>query len=128
MSATVTHHPVGRNPEYGTGEYNSVSIRGADTIVIAARGGGFIHTVVPGVAGTLAIFYDTPSGGTTDDTTKILELDLASLPNGIAHDIGVSFARGLVLVLTGASAELTVTGRWGRATRTVLRALPHPTL
>lgn len=98
--------PTGRNPERALGEFQYAKLDGAATYVIVDKGGGTLHTVSIGVTGTLAIFYDTPSGGTTDDTTEIATVSLAALSSQPII-LDVDFSQGLTCVVTGA-AELTV--------------------
>lgn len=103
--------PKGRTPDASIFEHQWVKLDGAATYVVA-DGGGFLHTVEVGVVGTLAIFYDTRSGGTTDDTTEIATVSLAALTSQpIILDI--SFSQGLTVIVTGA-AELTLTGRFAQ--------------
>lgn len=110
MAGKMLIGPTGRYPDYARGENNYARMLGADTYVLVAKGGGLIHTVVCGVAGTLVKFYDTPSGGTTDDTTEIATLDIgaAGLETAI---LDIDFSQGLTAVVTGASADVIVTFR-----------------
>lgn len=110
MSATLVTGPTDRLPELKNGEKQWARILGAGTVVVVAKGGGLLGDVNDGVAGTLAKFYDTPSGGTADDTTLIATVDISS--TGYRESLSVLFERGLTVVVTGASADISfnVTG------------------
>lgn len=103
--ASLLIGPKGRNPDYARNEHQYANITGAQTAVLVAHGGGMVHTVQIGVVGTLAIFYDTPEGGTTDATTEIMRLSLATL--GDYDNLDFAFSQGLTVIVTG-GAELTV--------------------
>lgn len=122
--ASVNYGPNNRNADYARGEYNFVKTKGPGTEVISERGGGMVHAVVVGVAGTLLKLHDAPTGGVLDDTTLIATIDLAAPTTMPAPILDAAFNDGLTAVITGANAELTITGRWGRTTRTVLRTAP----
>lgn len=104
--ATLLIGPTGRNPDRSRQEHQYAKINEEQTAVLVANGGGQVVGVVVGVAGTLAKFYDTPSGGTTDDTTEIMTLSLAAVGDIDAPEF--AFSKGLTVVVTGAAAELTV--------------------
>lgn len=128
MSITARYGPEGRSPDYGTFEYKDVHMSGAGTEEIAAFGSGIVHTIVLGVAGgagALLKLYDAPATGTLDATTEIVVVDLSTLVNGIIHRIDAAFANGLTAVVTGATSEFTLSGRWRRPpTRRVVRREP----
>lgn len=108
--ASLVIGPTNRNPDYFNGEYQYADIIDAQTAVLVSAGGGVVHTVEIGVVGTLAVFYDTPSGGTTDATTQIAKVSLAALSSQPII-LDVAFSKGLTVVVTGASTELTVSFR-----------------
>lgn len=107
MAGTLNIGPVGRNPDRARGEHQYAFMKGADTYVLVSKGGGQLHTLIVGVAGSLAKFYDTPSDGTTDETTQIATVSLAAV-TATPLILDVAFSKGLTCVVTGASAELTV--------------------
>lgn len=99
--------PTDRNPHVARNEYQYAFIKLAQTAVLVAAGGGTLHTITIGVVGTLAKFFDTPSGGTADDTTEIATVDISAVQNEPII-IDIAFAKGLTCVVTGAAAEITV--------------------
>lgn len=113
--ASLTIGPTGRIPQQALNEFQYGYIFQAQTAVLVAAGQGTLHTVVVGVNGTLAKFYDTPSGGTTDATTQIATLDLSAAATLPTFILDVAFSKGLTVVVTGSNAELTVSFR-GTAT------------
>lgn len=125
MAITANYGPVGRNPDYGQGEHNFVKMKGDGTEVIAARGSGSVHAVVIGVAGTLLKLFDTVSGGTVDDTTEIATINLSAPATEGGVIVDATFNQGLTAIVTGAASELTITGKWGRTTRTIHREFPR---
>lgn len=106
--------PTGQIPHQAIGEYQYAYLNGADTFVLVAAGQGMVHTVVVGVAGTLCKLYDTPSGGTADATTQIATLD-TSVATARDWLLDVAFSKGLTVITTGGSGEITVSFR-GTAT------------
>lgn len=108
--ASLVIGPTGQNPHYAMGENQYARILNAQTAVLVAHGSGNLHTVVVGVAGTLAKFYDTPTGGTADDTTEIATVDISQATRETLT-LDVAFSKGLTVVVTGASADLTVSFR-----------------
>jgi hypothetical protein len=105
--ASLTIGPVGRNPDRARGEHQYAFIVGEQTASLVDAGGGELHTVVVGVAGTLAKFYDAAEGASLSADNQIATVSLAAVTSGPLN-IGVAFSRGLQCVVTGASAELTV--------------------
>lgn len=110
--ATLLIGPTDRNPDYARNEHQYARINGAQTAVLVERGGGMVHGVTVGVAGTLAKFYDVAIGGTTDDTTEIATESLAAIDAGSFVLMDVAFSKGLTVIVTGA-ADLTVYFRGG---------------
>lgn len=107
--ATLVIGPTNRNPDYALGEHQYAHIVGAQTAVLVSGGGGHVHTLTVGVVGTLAKFYDTPSGGTTDDTTLIhtAAINVATLET---NTLDFTFSKGLTVIVTGAAGtEITIT-------------------
>jgi len=105
--ATPLFGPTDRNPDYARNEHQYVRISGAQTVVVVASGGGMVHGVTVGVAGTLLKLYDVATGGTTDDTTEIATLVLTTIDAGAFVQLDVAFSKGLTAIVTGA-ADLTV--------------------
>jgi hypothetical protein len=106
--ASLTLGPVGLTPQQHLHEYQYAYIFQAQTAVIVAAGCGVLHAIVVGVAGTLLKLYDTPSGGTADATTQIATVDLAAVSYLV---LDIAFSRGLTAVVTGGSAEITLSFR-----------------
>jgi len=109
--ASLLFGPKGRTPDYAIGENRYAHAIGAQTAVLVANGGGYVHTVTVGVVGTLAKFYDVKSGGTTDATTLIhtANLSAATLET---NTLDFAFSQGLTVIITGdASTEVTITFR-----------------
>lgn len=106
MAGSINIGPVGRNPDRARGEHQYAYMKGADTYVIVDAGGGQVEALLVGVAGTLLKLYDTPEGGTADATTQIATYDLSTV--GGPFPLRVAFSKGLTAVVTGASAELTL--------------------
>jgi len=106
MALTAVYGPTNRNPSYSLGEYQYAQLKGDGTEVMVAAGGGVLARVNVGVVGTLAKFYDTPAGGTTDDTTLIATVNTSVL--GIQFDGPVTFSKGLTVITTGAGTYITV--------------------
>jgi len=128
MALIATYTPKGRNPDYGTGELNGVHLFDAGTEVITSRGGGYIKSVKVGVspgAGGFVKFYDTGAAASIDPTNLIVGIDTSNVPNGDAFEICHTFSNGLVAVVNGVGSSLEVSGKWGRTTRTILRAKPR---
>lgn len=98
--ATLVFGPQDRFPDVARQEWQWARINGAQTAVLVPRGGGMVHTVVNGVAGTLIKLYDTFEGGVTDDTTEIATLGLEATRETATLD--VAFSRGLTAIVTGA--------------------------
>src|SRR5258708_1774503 len=91
---------TGRNTDYTRGEAQYAHIIGAQTAVLVSAGGGMVHTVNIGIAGTLAKFYDVKSGGPTDATTLIFTVDI-SAPTTAPFDLpDVAFSQGLTVIVT----------------------------
>lgn len=111
--------PTDRNPDYTKGEWQWLRLVGDGTQVIVPAGMGVVARVVLNVAGTRAQFFDTPSGGTTDATTMIVNLPVNTLAVG-EFDINAVFARGLTVITTGAATDITVlfSGRQTTSSRT----------
>lgn len=101
--------PTNRNPDYWRGEFQYLHLIGDGTEVMVPAGGGFLGDVDVGVAGTLAKFYDTPSGGTTDGTTQIATVDTSV--TGFRARLRVAFSRGLTVITTGSNGDLTISFR-----------------
>jgi len=116
MTYSCVVGPKGRNPEATLGEYQYAHIIDAGTTAIVDKGGGQLHTVNIGVVGTLAMFYDVAAGGTTDATTEIACVSIASLANQtIAIDI--AFSKGLTVITSGAATlDITVSFRGAETT------------
>jgi len=110
--ATLLIGPTDRNPDYARSEHQYARINGAQTAVLVANGGGMIHGITVGVAGTLLKFYDVATGGTTDDTTEIMTLATGSITAGSFVNLDVAFSKGLTVVATGAG-DATVYFRGG---------------
>lgn len=110
--------PNDYNPYYARNEYQSLHLVGDGTEVMVQFGGGDLQRVDVGVAGTLAKFYDTDSpGGTptlTDATTLIKTVDTSV--TGTRATSPVSFQKGLVVITTGSSGDITISFR-GRPTK-----------
>lgn len=111
MAGTLLIGPTGRNPDYARGEAQYARMVGADSYVIVSAGGGMIHTVNVGVAGVLAKFYDVKSGGTTDNTTEILTVDISAPTTAPFTLPDVAFSQGLTVIVTGGSADIMVSFR-----------------
>jgi hypothetical protein len=108
---TLLLGPLGRYPDYARGENQYARINGAQTAVLVSKGGGMIHTVTVGVAGTLAKFYDVKEGGVLDDTTEFATVDLgAPVSPGDTVIIDEDFSAGCTVVVTG-GADITVSFR-----------------
>ena len=112
--ASLNLGPVNHMPNQALGEYQYAYINLAQTAVIVAAGGGTLHSVIVGVAGTLLKLYDTVSGGTTDATTQIATIDLSSASANGGWVLDVVFSKGLTAIVTG-TAEVTLSFR-GTAT------------
>lgn len=109
--ASLVIGPVDRYPDYARGENQYARILGAQTAVLVAHGGGMVHTLTCGVSGTLAKFYDTPTGGTTDDTNEIATVTLTNADRETVL-LDVDFGRGLTVVVTGdANTDITISFR-----------------
>lgn len=103
--------PKDYNPHFGRGEFQYARIVGDGTVVVVASGAGSIHSIMVGVAGTLAKFYDTASGGTTDDTTEIITVN-TSAPTTAPYTLpDVAFSKGLTVITTGGSGDITISFR-----------------
>lgn len=113
--ASLLIGPTGRNPDYARNEHQYAKITGAQTAVLVAHGGGMVHTVEVGVAGTLAVFHDVESGGSLSAATEIATISLASVGN--YPDLDFAFSKGLTVVVTGAG-ELTVMFRGAQTVST----------
>lgn len=105
--ASLVFGPQDRFPDVARGEWQWARISLAQTAVLVPHGGGMVHTVVCGVAGTLAKFYDVAEGGTLDDTTEIVTVDISTATRE-TNTLDLAFSRGLTVVVTGA-ADMTVT-------------------
>jgi hypothetical protein len=118
MAITSKYGPIDYNPHYARNEFQFARLLGAGTEVMVANGAGSLGSVVVGVAGTLAKFYDVASGGTTDDTTEIVVVDTSV--TGYRAELNIAFSKGLTVITTGASSDLTVAfrGRPTTSTRT----------
>ena len=103
--ASELYGPTDRLPNYDNGEWQWCKSVGAQTITPVPAGGGVLHSVLCGVAGTLVKFYDVAAGGTTDATTEIATVSLTELDE---HLIDAIFSRGLTAIITGAAAEITI--------------------
>lgn len=115
MPITSHYGPEDRNPDFYRGEWQYAKLEGNGTEVMVPRGMGLLGNVDIGVAagGATAKFFDTPSGGTTDDTTEIATVDLGT--TGYRQGIKVAFSNGLTCIVSGGAAEFTVEFM-GRAT------------
>lgn len=106
--ASLNIGPTGRNPDRARGEHQYAHIIGDQTAVLVGGGGGQLHSILTGVVGTLAKFYDTASGGTTDATTQLCTVSLGALTSG-PYILDVAFSKGLTCIVTGgASTEVTI--------------------
>lgn len=115
--ATLVFGPQDRWPDVARGEWQWARINGAQTAVLVQHGGGMVHTVVNGAAGTLIKLYDTPEGGTTDDTMEIATLGLEATRETATLD--VSFSKGLTAIVTGAGdCTVSFIGRQTVSSRT----------
>lgn len=103
---TAVYGPTHRNPDVTLGEWQNLHLIGDGTEAMVAAGGGVLGPVDVGVAGTLAKFYDTPSGGTTDTTTQIATVDTAAAGRRFTGPI--VFRRGLTVITTGANGDLSI--------------------
>lgn len=101
-------------PNVGQNEWQYLRIVGDGTEVIIPAGAGLLHSVWVGVAGTLATFYDTPSGGTADGTTACV--NVATSVTGLRFKGPIKVSKGLTVVTTGASSDLTIVF-FGRTTQ-----------
>ncbi len=108
--ASLLIGPTGRYPDYARGENQYARINGAQTAVLVSAGGGMVHTVTVGVAGTLAKFYDVKAGGTLDDTTEFATVDLSVVAPGATVILDEDFSQGCTVVVTG-GADITVSFR-----------------
>lgn len=116
--ASLVIGPTNRNPDYARGENQYARILGAQTAVLVPQGGGMIASIMVGIAGTTAKFYDTPAGGTTDDTTQILTVDIDT-PTVDSELPKVAFSKGLtVIVAGGATTDMTVSFRGAQTVST----------
>lgn len=107
--ASLNIGPLGRYPDVARGEWQYANIIGAQTAVLVAKGGGMVHTVVCGIAGTLAEFYDAATGAALTPANKIATVDIAAATRE-TETLDVSFSQGLRVVVTGAATcDLTVT-------------------
>lgn len=114
MAITVAQFgPDDGLPNVGLNEYQYLRLVGDGTQVIVAAGACLLHSVWVGVAGALATFYDTPSGGTADNTTACL--NVASSVTGMRFKGPIKLSKGLTVITTGASSDLTIVF-YGRAT------------
>ena len=112
--ASLLLGPTGRTPDYSANDHQYANIKLAQTAVLVSRGGGHLHTVIVGVVGTLAKFYDVASGGTTDATTEIATISLAALTHG-TFLLDVAFSQGLTCIVTG-TAEIFVSFQGSQTT------------
>lgn len=93
-------------PIVGQNEWQYLRIIGDGTEVIIPAGAGLLHSVWVGVAGTLATFYDTPSGGTADGTTACL--NVATSVTGLRFKGPLKVSKGLTVITTGTNGDLTI--------------------
>lgn len=100
------YFPLNRNPDRTLGETQSLRLVGDGTEVMVAAGGGTLDSVDVAVAGTLAQFFDTPSGGTADATTLIA--NMATSVTGRRFTGPIVFTRGLTVITTGAASDMTI--------------------
>jgi len=106
MAITVAvFGPTDHLPQVGMKEFQWLHTVGDGTQVIVPAGDGVLHALHVGVVGTLAIYYDTPSGGTADTTTEIARVATTAIGRQFEGDI--CFARGLTCVITGGASDLT---------------------
>jgi len=102
--------PTDRNPDFARNEHQYARINGTQTAVLVANGGGMIHGITVGVAGTTLKFYDVATGGLTDDTTEIMTLATASITAGSFVNLDVAFSKGLTVVAVGGDATVYFRG------------------
>ncbi len=100
-------------PNVVDNEYQYLRLVGDGTSVLIPAGAGLLHSVWVGVAGTLATFFDTPSGGTADSTTACL--NVATSVTGLRFKGPIKVSKGLTVTTTGASSDLTIVF-YGRTT------------
>lgn len=113
MAITVENYgPKDHLPNLALNEWQYLRLVGDGTAVMVPAGAGLLARVYVGVAGTLATFYDTPSGGTADGTTSMA--NLATSVTGLRFEGPIAFSKGLTLITTGANTDLTIVFR-GRA-------------
>lgn len=116
MPITSTlYGPKDYNPHFGRGEFQYARIVGDGTVAVVANGAGSIHSIMVGVAGVLAKFYDVALGGTTDATTEIETVDTSAPATAPYVLPDVAFAKGLTVITTGANTDITISFR-GRPT------------
>lgn len=107
MAITVNNYgPDDGLPIEGQNEWQYLRLVGDGTEVIIPAGAGLLHSVWVGVAGTLATFFDTPSGGTADGTTACL--NVATSVTGLRFKGPIKVSKGLTVTTTGASSDLTI--------------------
>lgn len=102
---TANFGPDNDLPTVGQNEWQYLRLVGDGTQVMFT-GEGLLHSVWVGVAGTLATFYDTPSGGTADGTTACL--NVATSVTGLRFKGPIKVSKGLTVVTTGGSSDLTL--------------------
>lgn len=102
---TATYGPTDRHPDFARNEYQYGRLESEGTEVIVPNGGGRVHTVAVGVAGTLLILHDVESGGATSDATEIATVSLAAAGN---VTLDVAFSKGLTAIVTGAASDITI--------------------
>jgi hypothetical protein len=90
--------PTNRLPHLARGEFQTLRLVGDGTQVVVAAGGGTLHAVHVGVAGTLAV------------------ATVATAALGRQFEGDVAFSQGLTVITTGASSDITIEF-WGMATR-----------
>lgn len=109
--ASLLIGPTNRNPDYARGEHQYARILGAQTAVLVSAGGGMIASIMVGIAGTTAQFYDVAAGGTLDATTQILTVDIDT-PTLDSELPKIAFSKGLTVVVGGSSStDMTVSFR-----------------
>jgi hypothetical protein len=107
MAITVENFgPDDGLPLPGMNEYQYLRLVGDGTSVLIPAGAGLLHSVWVGVAGTLATFYDTPSGGTADGTTACL--NVATSVTGLRFKGPIKVSKGLTVVTTGSNGDLCI--------------------
>lgn len=81
-------------------------VSGAVANSILKRGGGMVHGVLVGEAGTLLTFYDSLT--TFDSTTTIASIDTSAQNAFSLAGMGIPFYTGLAVTTTGAGSRVTV--------------------